>query len=75
MAWVLGEQEAMRCNTSALLGARSVDQREGNRGTAAERGFDQSGMCKHVVSVEAITCRNYMSLPAEGVGDMNDTEQ
>lgn len=62
----LGEQEAMRCSTSALLGARAVDQRGGNGGTAAERGFEQSGLCKHAVSVEAITC--HISLPAEGRG-------
>jgi hypothetical protein len=75
-AWVLGEQEAMQCSTSALLGARSVDQRGGNGGTAAERGFEQSGLCKHAVSVEAITCHTCrFPQKVAGVGDMDDTGQ
>ena len=60
----------------ALLGVPSVDQRGGNGGTVAERGFEQSDLCKHAVSVEAITCHT-CRFPQEvaGVGDMDDTGQ
>jgi len=43
-------------------------------GTAAERGVEQSGLCKHAAPVEAITCqRCRFSQKVAGVGDIDDT--
>ena len=42
----------------------------GNGGSAAERGFQQSGSCKHAVSVEATACPACRwSRKVAGVGD------
>jgi hypothetical protein len=74
-AWVLGDQE-VGFNTNYLVltqtktGPHSVDQRGGKGGTTEERGFEQSGSSKHVVSVEANACPAYrLPWKVTGVGD------
>ncbi len=42
-----------------------------NGGTAAERGFQQSGLCKHAVFVEVITCHMSLSRRRSGVSDVD----
>ena len=53
-----------------VLGGCSVDHRGGMGGTAAERGFEETGSCKHAVSVEANACDLWrLKEKVAGVGD------